>query len=97
MLGEMFRDMPGIAVKPFKGLLINFAAKENSSVIIRGLRAISDFDYELQLASNNSRLNKNIETLFLMASEENLFTSSSMIKEIAFFGGDITGRASPLC
>jgi pantetheine-phosphate adenylyltransferase len=95
MLKVLFKDHPNITVKIFDGLLVQFAENENANAIVRGLRAVSDFEYELQLAANNSYLNKNIETIFLMASEENLFVSSSMIKEIANFGGDISGRLHP--
>lgn len=92
MLREIFKNDKNIEVKSFNGLLVKFVEKENAIAIVRGLRAVSDFDYELQLASLNSILNKNIETVFFMASDENLFVSSSIIKEIAKLNGDISSK-----
>ena len=73
----------------FDGLLMHFAEKVNAIVIFRGLRAVSDFDYEFQMAGMNTRLNSNIETVFLMASEKHQFISSRFVKEIGFLGGEI--------
>jgi len=78
-----------IDVKPFEGLLIGFAHAVGASFIVRGLRAVSDFDYEFQMAGMNRRLDTDIETVFLMASETNQFISSHFVKEIARLGGDI--------
>ncbi len=78
-----------IEVKPFEGLLIDFAAAVGAQMIVRGLRAVSDFDYEFQMTGMNRRLNHEIETVFLMASETNQFISSRFVKEIARLGGDI--------
>ncbi|MDA1089532.1 MAG: pantetheine-phosphate adenylyltransferase [Proteobacteria bacterium] len=78
-----------ISVKPFDHLLVDFAESENASVIIRGLRAVSDFEYEFQMAAMNSRLNRNVETIFLMASDKHQFISSRFVKEIGRLGGDV--------
>jgi len=80
MLKDSTSDIKGIQVESFKGLVIDFAKKNNVNVIIRGLRVISDFDYELQMALTNRRLNEDIETLFLMPSEGCSFLSSTLIK-----------------
>ena len=79
-----------IEVRPFGTLLIRFAQDLGAKVIIRGLRAVSDFDYEFQMAGMNARLDQGIETIFLMASERHQFISSRFVKEIAQLGGDIT-------
>ncbi len=83
-----------IKVKPFKKLLIHFAKEINASMIFRGLRAVSDFDYEFQMVGMNTRLDQNIETLFLMSSENQQFISSRFVKEIALLGGDISSFVS---
>jgi pantetheine-phosphate adenylyltransferase len=82
-------DLPNIQVDTFDGLLIDFAAKENASIIVRGLRAITDFEYELQIAQTNHKLNDKIDTVFFTTSVEYSYLSSSAVKEIASFGGDI--------
>ncbi len=79
-----------IEVRPFHGLLIGFAREVGARVIVRGLRAVSDFDYEFQMAGMNARLDSGIETVFLMASERHQFISSRFVKEIAQLGGDIS-------
>ena len=78
-----------IGVKPFENLLVDFVEREGASVIIRGLRAVSDFEYEFQMAAMNARLNNQVETLFLMASDKHQFISSRFVKEIGRLGGDI--------
>lgn len=95
MLSVVFKDHPNITVKSFSGLLVHFVEKENAVAIVRGLRAVSDFDYELQLASLNSMLNPSVETVFFMASDENLFVSSSIVKEIVKLGGEISQKIHP--
>ena len=77
-----------IEVVPFDGLLIHFAREVGASVIIRGLRAVSDFEYEIQMANMNARMEPNIETIFLMASDRHQFIASSLVKDIARLGGD---------
>lgn len=79
-----------VEVIPFNNLLIDFVIRNHAKVIIRGLRAVSDFEHEFQMASMNLRLNSQIETIFLMATDKYQFISSSMIKEVARFGGDIS-------
>ena len=81
-------DKDRIQVVPFEGLLIHFARQVGASVIIRGLRAVSDFEYEIQMANMNARMEPNIETIFLMASDRHQFIASSLVKDIARLGGD---------
>ena len=81
-------DRERIEVVPFEGLLIHFARKVQASVIIRGLRAVSDFEYEIQMANMNARMEPAIETIFLMASDRHQFIASSLVKDIARLGGD---------
>ena len=85
-----------VLVRPFDRLLIAFAHEVGARVIVRGLRAVSDFDYEFQMAGMNYRLDSNVETVFLMASERHQFISSRFVKEIAQLGGDITSFVPPL-
>ena len=85
-----------IEVVDFSGLLIDFARTHGAGVIVRGLRAVSDFDYEFQMAGMNYRLASTIETIFLMASEHHQFISSRFVKEIAQLGGDISSFVPPL-
>ena len=84
-----------IEVRPFRNLLTHFVADCNASVIIRGLRAVSDFDFEFQMVGMNARLAPDIETVFLMASEKNHFIASKLVKEIAFLGGDVSKFVTP--
>ncbi|WP_424139059.1 pantetheine-phosphate adenylyltransferase [Roseomonas chloroacetimidivorans] len=79
-----------IEVVPFDGLLVTLAREQGAGMIVRGLRAVSDFDYEVQMAGMNRRLDQGVETIFLMASETNQFISSRFVKEIARLGGDIS-------
>ena len=81
-------DKARIQIAPFDGLLIHFAREVGASVIIRGLRAVSDFEYEIQMANMNARMEPNIETIFLMASDRHQFIASSLVKDIARLGGD---------
>jgi pantetheine-phosphate adenylyltransferase len=85
-----------IEVRAFDSLLIHFAQSVGAGVVVRGLRAVSDFDYEFQMAGMNYRLDGNIETVFLTASERHQFISSRFVKEIAHLGGDITSFVPPL-
>ena len=84
-----------VEVRPFSMLLMKFAEEVNASCIVRGLRAVSDFEYEFQMAGMNARLNPEIETVFLMASERQQFISSRFVKEIAKLGGDVSSFVSP--
>jgi pantetheine-phosphate adenylyltransferase len=83
-------DGPRIEVRPFDSLLIAFARAVGAGMIVRGLRAVSDFDYEFQMAGMNRRLDHDIDTVFLMASETNQFISSRFVKEVARLGGDVS-------
>ena len=81
---------PGkIEVRTFDGLLVKFAADAGANVVVRGLRAVSDFEYEFQMAAMNSRLEPDVETVFLMASDRNQFISSRFVKEISMLGGNV--------
>jgi pantetheine-phosphate adenylyltransferase len=84
-----------IKIVPFDNLLVDFVRDQGATIVIRGLRAVSDFEYEFQMASMNARLNGDIETVFLMASERNQFISSHFVKEIGRLGGDIGHFVSP--
>ena len=90
MLQETTKDIKNVEIKVFDGLVIDFARKNDINVLIRGVRVFSDFEYELQMALTNRRLNEEIETLFLMPSEGYSFLSSSLIKEAAILGADIS-------
>ncbi len=93
---EEFRESNQIEVVSFeRELLVDFATKVNAQAIIRGLRAVSDFDYEMQMTLMNRRLNEEIETIFLMPSEQYSFLSSSLVKEVASLGGDVSEHVSP--
>ncbi|MCX8134356.1 MAG: pantetheine-phosphate adenylyltransferase [Roseococcus sp.] len=85
-----------IEVRPFTGLLVHFARELGAQMIVRGLRAVTDFDYEFQMAGMNARLAPDIEAVYLMASERNHFISSRFVKEIAQLGGDISSSVPPL-
>lgn len=89
------KNLNNIEVQTFDTLLVNFAKQVGASTLIRGLRAVSDFEYELQLVGMNTSLSPDLETIFLMASERYQFISSSMIKEVAQLGGDVTPFVSP--
>ena len=84
------KQKSNIKVESFTGLLTDFARQKDTSVVIRGLRAVSDFEYEFQMASANKRLKPDLETVFLTASESQHFVASSLVKEIARYGGDIS-------
>ena len=90
MLEEVTSDIPNVKVIPFDGLLVDFARKQSAGVIFRGLRAITDFDYELQMAQTNHKLEPEVETMFLTTSLEYSYLSSTTVKEVAAFGGDIS-------
>jgi len=90
MLAEQFPE-DDIEVDDFQDLLISYAQDREVNVILRGLRAVSDFEYELQMANMNRKLDDTIETLFMMTEEDDFYVSSSLVKEVAGFGGDVTG------
>jgi pantetheine-phosphate adenylyltransferase len=89
MVKEATAGIANVHVESFKGLIIDFAQKKNVHVLIRGVRMVSDFEYELQMALTNRRLRETIETVFLMPSEGFSFLSSTLIKEVVSFGGDV--------
>lgn len=91
LLEKSLAGFKNIEVAKFDGLLVNYAKKIKATTIIRGFRAVTDFEYELQLALVNKKLCKDIETVFLTTSPENIYISSSMVKQIASFNGDISG------
>ena len=91
MLREVVRGYPNVEVDSFDGLLVHYAQQKGATVILRGIRAISDYEYELQMALMNRRLCPSIETIFLMAGEEYSFVSSRIIKQVIGLGGNITG------
>ena len=91
MLNELVKDYPNVKVEAFTGLSVEFVKKKQANVIIRGLRAISDFDYELQMAQTNRKLYPEADTMFLTTSLEYAYLSSTTVKEVAYFNGDITG------
>jgi len=87
--------LPHVEVVTFKGLLVDYVQKRKGHAVIRGLRAISDFEYEFQMALVNRKLNKSVETVFLMPSEEYSYLTSTLIKEVARFGGRLTDFLHP--
>jgi len=91
MLREALRDQPGVEVDSFQGLLVEYARRRNATVVIRGLRALSDFENEFQMAHMNHRLAPELETFFMMTGQEHFYISSQTVKEVALFGGDLRG------
>src|SRR5512137_1716919 len=91
IIRSLFRDNPNVIVDSFKGLLVDYVAKTNARVILRGLRATSDFEYEFHMASMNRSLNTHLDTLFMMTSKDYFFVSSRTIKEVARLGGAVEG------
>jgi len=94
-LGAIETNNAEVEVRSFRNLLMHFTQEVGARVIIRGLRAVSDFEYEFQMASMNARLGPDVETVFLTASERQQFIASRLVKEIAVLGGDITSFVSP--
>jgi len=92
---EVLKPYPNVSVMRFSGLLIEFARAQGANVIMRGLRAVSDFEYEFQLAGMNRNLHPEIETLFLTPSERYLFISATLVREIAMLGGDVSKFVHP--
>lgn len=89
MIKTVTKDIPNIEVEAFEGLLVDFAQLRGAHAIVRGLRAVTDFEYELQLAQTNHKISPNVDTMFLTTSVEFAYLSSSVVKEIAMYGGDI--------
>jgi len=90
MLNEVTKNMKNVKIIPFEGLLIDFAKQMDAKVIVRGLRAITDFEYELQMSQTNRKLNSDVETIFLTTSLDYSYLSSTTVKEVASFDGDIS-------
>ena len=90
MLKDVTKGLPNVEVMAFDGLLIDFARANEAQVIVRGLRAVTDFEYELQMAQTNHKLEPSVETVFLTTSLEYSYLSSTIVKEVAFYHGDIS-------
>jgi len=95
MSREIFADFNNVRVEGFNGLLMNFVREHDARVVLRGLRAVSDFEYEFQLAGMNRNLYPEVETLFLTPAEQYTFISATMVREVARFGGDVSKFVSP--
>lgn len=95
LVQEVTRDIPGVEVKAFQGLLVDFVRREGACAIIRGLRAVSDFEYEFQMSIMNKKLAEEVETVFLMTATEYSFLTSSIIRQVASLGGCIRGLVPP--
>ncbi len=96
MAREIFASFVNVRVEGFDGLLMNYARAQEARVVLRGLRAVSDFEYEFQMAGMNRTLYPDVETVFLTPAEQYTFISASMVREIARFGGDVSKFVSPL-
>jgi len=96
MLEQVTQHLPNVTVIGFSGLLVDFAEENNAKVLIRGLRAVSDFEYEFQLANMNRRLSPDLESVFLTPAEENSFISSTLVKEVALHRGDVSQFVHPV-
>ena len=96
MIKEVLKDKPNIEIDYFEGLLVDYVIKKKSNVIVRGLRALSDFEYEFQMALMNRKLNRNVQSVFLMTDYKWFYISSTIIKEAASLNGDIGGLVPPL-
>ena len=96
MLEEVTKDLANVTVVGFSGLLVDFAKQHQANVLIRGLRAVSDFEYEFQLANMNRRLSPELESVFLTPAEENSFISSTLVKEVALHHGDVSQFVHPV-
>ena len=96
MIREVLKPVENVEVDYFDGLLVDYAVKKGTNVVIRGLRALSDFEYEFQLALMNRKLNRDVQSVFLMTDYKWFYTSSTIIKEAAKWGGDISGLVPPL-
>jgi pantetheine-phosphate adenylyltransferase len=96
MAREVLGDVANLQIVGFKGLLIDFVRKHDAHVVLRGLRAVSDFEYEFQLAGMNRNLYPEMETIFLTPSEQHMFISATLVREIAVLGGDVSKFVHPL-
>lgn len=96
MAAATLADCPNVRVMGFSGLLMQFVREQEAKVVLRGLRAVSDFEYEFQLAGMNRKLYPEVETLFLTPSEQYMFISASLVREVALLGGDVSKFVSPV-
>lgn len=96
MLSRTCAHLPNVQIKSFGGLLVDFAVQEQAGIVVRGLRAVTDFESEFQMAQLNHQICPQVETLFLMTSPETAYISSSAVREIAAFGGDISAFVPPV-
>jgi len=96
MARQVLADLGNVEVVGFSGLLIDFARQHDARVVVRGLRAVSDFEYEFQLAGMNRNLSPDMETVFLTPSEQHMFISATLVREIAMFGGDVSKFVHPV-
>ena len=96
MARQVLGDLRNVQIVGFAGLLIDFARQHKARVVVRGLRAVSDFEYEFQLAGMNRNLNPDMETVFLTPSEQHMFISATLVREIAMFGGDVSKFVHPI-
>ena len=96
LASQVLAPLPNVVVEGFDGLLIEYVRRRGAHVLVRGLRAVSDFEYEFQLAAMNRSLQSDIETLFMMPGEQYTFVSSTLVKEVARLGGDVSSFVHPL-
>ncbi len=96
LAGKITQHLDNVEIVGFSGLLVDFAKERNANILVRGLRAVSDFEYEFQLANMNRRLMPELETVFLTPAEENSFISSTIVKEVALHKGDVSQFVDPL-
>jgi pantetheine-phosphate adenylyltransferase len=96
LLWEATKDLPNVEVDTFQGLLMDYMTLKKANVILKGLRAVSDFEYELQMASINRKLNDDVETFFVMTNNQYSYLSSSIVKELAQYGGNIQDLVPPV-
>ncbi len=92
---EATKDIPNVTVEPFEGLLVEFAKEQNAPVVVKGLRAVTDFEYEFQMNALNYQLSSNLETVFIMSPPEYVYLSSSIVREIASLHGDVSKFVPP--
>jgi pantetheine-phosphate adenylyltransferase len=96
IIRDVFREYKNVEVDSFDGLLVDYARRRRASAVVRGIRAVSDFEYEFQMAGMNRHLDPDVETIFLTPSEEYTFVSSSIVREVARFGGDVSSFVHPV-
>jgi pantetheine-phosphate adenylyltransferase len=96
IIREVFREYPNVDVDTFDGLLVDYARRRRASAIVRGLRAVSDFEYEFQMALMNRHLEPTLETVFMMPAEQYTYLSSRLIKEVSHLGGEVQGLVPPI-